>query len=188
MHRLGKTLGWSSRLCTDAHLLFHVMPQKFRFRFVKDHLGPAPGWFVRGKVVGKFPLNPRLQHPVCHNRRRQGASQDRRERSKRFGVDRRSAISATGYQTSISRMGFLDKALRRQIDQVEDPPVLSSHFETSVPSLYMAGLASANSFGPLARFAFGAKFTAKHSRHVVAKIRASAASRARGRSVGYATD
>ena len=50
-------IGWPSRLCTDVPLLFHAMPQKFRFRFVRDHLGPAPGWFVRDKVVGKVPLH-----------------------------------------------------------------------------------------------------------------------------------
>jgi lysine/ornithine N-monooxygenase len=44
-------------------------------------------------------------------------------------------ISATGYQVSISRMGFLDEGLRRLVHQVEDTPVLSSHFETSVPGL-----------------------------------------------------
>jgi thioredoxin reductase len=98
-------------------------------------------------------------------------------------------ISATGYRVSIARMGFLDEAMRRQLHKVEDTPVLSSHFETSVPGLYMVGLASAYSFGPLTRFACGAEFTAKHiSKHVAAKIRASASSRPRSRNVGYATD
>jgi thioredoxin reductase len=98
-------------------------------------------------------------------------------------------ISATGYHTSVERLGFLDEALRRQIDQVEDTPVLSRNFETSVPGLYMVGLASSNSFGPLARFAYGAKFTAKHiSKHVIAKFRASASSQPRKRSVLYVTD
>ena len=152
-------------------------------------MGRLPGWFVRDKVVGKFPLHlgcnilsATIEDGKVHLKivEKDGSDSE-------LIVDH--VISATGYQTSISRMGFLDESLRRQIDQVEDTPVLSSHFETSVPGLYMVGLASANSFGPLARFAFGAKFTAKHiSKHVVAKIRASAASRARGRSVGYATD
>jgi thioredoxin reductase len=165
------------------------MPQKFRFRFVRDHLGPAPGWFVRDKVVGKFPL-----HLGC---KVQSASiEDGKVHLKMVEKDGRNAeliadhvISATGYQVSISRMGFLDEALRRLIYQVEDTPVLSSHFETSVPGLYMVGLASAYSFGPLTRFACGAEFTAKHiSKHVVAKIGASASSRLRRRSVGYATE
>jgi hypothetical protein len=38
-------------------------------------------------------------------------------------------------------------------------PVLSRHFETSVPGLFVVGTAAANSFGPLLRFAYGAGFT-----------------------------
>jgi len=187
--RSGLGIGWSSRLCTDAPLLFHVMPQKFRFRFVRDHLGPAPGWFVRDKVVGKFPLHVgcKIQSVLIEDGKVHLKIVEKDGSNSELIVDH--VISATGYQISISRMRFLDEALRRQIREVEDTPVLSSHFETSVPGLYMVGLASANSFGPLTRFAYGARFTAKRiSKHVAAKIRASASSRPRGRSVGYATD
>ena len=187
--RSGLGIGWRSRLCTDAPLLFHVMPQKFRFRTVRNVLGPAPGWFVRDKVVGKFPLHLgcKIQSVLIEDGKVHLKIVEKEGSNSELVVDH--VISATGYQISISRMGFLDEALRRQIHKVEDTPVLSSHFETSVPGLYMVGLASANSFGPLARFAYGARFTAKRiSKHVVAKIRASASSRPRGRSVGYATD
>jgi thioredoxin reductase len=187
--RSGLGIGWSSRLCDDAPLLFHAMPQKFRFRFVRDHLGPSVGWFVRDKVVGKFPLHLgcKIQSAAIEDGKVHLKIVEKDGSNSELIVDH--VISATGYQVSVSRMGFLDEALRRLIHKVEDTPVLSSHFETSVPGLYMVGLASANSFGPLTRFACGAKFTAKHiSKHVVARIRASASSRPRGRSVGYATD
>jgi thioredoxin reductase len=187
--RSGLGIGWRSRLCTDAPLLFHVMPQKFRFRTVRNVLGPAPGWFVRDKVVGKFPLHLgcKIQSASIEDGKVHLKIVEKDGSNSELIVDH--VISATGYQISISRMGFLDEALRRLLHKVEDTPVLSSHFETSVPGLYMVGLASANSFGPLTRFAYGAKFTAKRiSKHVVARIRASASSRSRGRSVGYATD
>jgi len=187
--RSGLGIGWSSRLCTDAPLLFHAMPQKFRFRFTRDHLGPAPGWFVRDKVVGKFPLHLgcKIQSASIEDGKVHLKIVQKDGSDSELIVDH--VISATGYQIAISRMRFLDEALRRLIHKVEDTPVLSRHFETSVPGLYIVGLASANSFGPLARFAYGAKFTAKRiSKHVAAKIRASASSRSRGRSVGYATD
>jgi thioredoxin reductase len=182
-------IGWPSRLCTDVPLLFHAMPQKFRFRFVRDHLGPAPGWFVRDKVVGKFPLHLgcKVQSASIEDGKVHLNIVEKDGRNSELIADH--VISATGYQVSVSRMRFLDEALRRLVYQVEDTPVLSSHFETSVPGLYMVGLASAYSFGPLTRFACGAEFTAKHiSKHVVAKIGASASSRPRGRSVGYATE
>ena len=50
---------------------------------------------------------------------------------------------------------------------MNDTPILSRNFEASVPGLYFVGPASANSFGPLARFACGAGFTAKRlARHL----------------------
>jgi thioredoxin reductase len=81
-------------------------------------------------------------------------------------------IGATGFQVSISRLGFIDATLREQIRTVDDTPVLSRNFESSVPGLYLVGVASANSFGPLTRFAYGAKFTARHiSKHLAKRLR-----------------
>ncbi len=47
-------------------------------------------------------------------------------------------------------------------------PVLSSAFESSLPGMYFAGLAAANSFGPVMRFAFGGDFTARTVTQAVA--------------------
>jgi hypothetical protein len=70
-------------------------------------------------------------------------------------------IAATGYRPALERLPFLDAQLRGQIRTAGGAPVLSDAFESSVAGLYWAGLASANSFGPLARFAYGAGFTAR---------------------------
>jgi lysine/ornithine N-monooxygenase len=71
-------------------------------------------------------------------------------------------IAATGFRVAMRRLPFLDSGLRDRLRCVEDTPVLKSNFEASVPGLYFVGLASANSFGPVARFAYGAGFTARH--------------------------
>ncbi len=167
--RSGLGLGWKSKLCTDAPFVFHAMPQRLRFRAVQRHLGPSPGWFIRDKVVDRFPLH--LGATI------QGASLENSHVSLRF-TERDSPptdlrldhiIGATGFRVAISRLKFLDEDMRRQIRAVDDTPVLSRNFETSIPDLYMVGVASANCFGPLTRFAFGAKFTARHlSRHLAA--------------------
>jgi hypothetical protein len=47
--------------------------------------------------------------------------------------------------------------------------VLSSTFESSVPGLYFVGIAAANSFGPVMRFAFGAGFAAKRLTQAMAQ-------------------
>jgi thioredoxin reductase len=176
--RSGLGVGWRSRLCTDAPLLFHVMPRDFRFRVVQRHLGPAPGWFVREKVVGKFPLHlgcsiegAVVEDGMVHLKlvERDGSS---------AGLTFDHVIGATGFQVSVSRLAFLDSSLRQQIHTIDDTPVLSRNFETSVPGLYMVGLASANSFGPLTRFAYGAKFTA---RHISRSLSRSSAKKAEGK-------
>jgi cation diffusion facilitator CzcD-associated flavoprotein CzcO len=159
--RSGLGPGWRSRLCTDAPLVFRLMPRKFRFLVVRKHLGPAPGWFVRDKVVDRFPLHlgATLKAAEVEN------GHVRISFANAAGVDQEvladHVIGATGFKVSISKLGFLDESLRQQILTIEDTPVLSSNFESSVPGLYLVGIASANSFGPLTRFAFGARFTAK---------------------------
>jgi thioredoxin reductase len=168
--RSGLGTGWRSRLCTDAPLVFHAMPQNFRLKVVATHLGPAPGWFVRDKVVGKVPLHEGVQlkdaRVVGGKAHLKFAKKDGREVD--LAVDH--IICATGFRVALSRLGFLEKPLQEEIRSVEDSPILSTVFESSVPGLYFVGAASANSFGPLTRFAFGAGFTAKRlSKHLAAR-------------------
>jgi thioredoxin reductase len=165
--RSGLGPGWRSRLCTDAPLGFRLMPRKFRFWIVQKHLGPAPGWFVRDKVIDRFPLHlgVTLKSVAVENDQVKISFVDVNGRDEQLGVHH--VIGATGFKVAISKLKFLDDSLLQQISTVQDTPVLSSNFESSVPGLYMVGIASANSFGPLTRFAFGAKFTAKRiSRHL----------------------
>lgn len=167
--RSGLGIGWRSRLCTDAPLIFHAMPEEFRLRVVRNHLGPAPGWFVRDRIEGKVPMH---LGATIESARTDGASL-RLTLSKKgaanCGVTVDHLIAATGYRVAVSKMGFLSESLRSRMKTADDSPVLSRSFETSVPGLYMVGVASANSFGPMMRFAYGAGYTAKRlSRHMAA--------------------
>ena len=169
--RSGLGLGWRSRLCTDAPLLFHLMPERFRLKVVQRHLGPAPGWFMKDRVVGKVPMH--LGATLAAVEPRDGAVRLTLEQpAGRKVLEVAHVIAATGYRPEIGRLPFLADDLRGQILTAGDAPVLNRHFECSVPGLYWVGLASANSFGPLTRFAFGARFTARRlSRHLAASLR-----------------
>jgi hypothetical protein len=163
--RSGLGLGWRSRLCTEAPLLFHAMPQGVRFRAVKRHLGPAPGWFVREKAtsipthLGVELRNADVRGEKVHLTLTDGTSNS--------GLVVDHVIGGTGYRVALERLRFLDKELRKKIQTAEDTPVLNTYFESSVPGLYFVGVASANSFGPLARFAYGAMYTARRiSKHL----------------------
>jgi thioredoxin reductase len=152
-------VGWRSRLCVDAPWLFRNMPQRLRHRVVRRHLGPAPGWFVKDKVVGRFPLH--LGVEVVSAEIRDQAVHLRLagdEGSHEIVVDH--VIAGTGYRVDLKRLAFLDERLRHSIRAADDTPVLGRSFESSVPGLYFVGVASANTFGPLTRFACGAEFTA----------------------------
>jgi thioredoxin reductase len=78
-------------------------------------------------------------------------------------------VAATGYKVNLQKLKFLSGNTRSRIRTVEGSPVLSASFESSLPGLYFAGLAAANSFGPVMRFAFGADFTARTVSKAVAK-------------------
>jgi cation diffusion facilitator CzcD-associated flavoprotein CzcO len=159
-------LGWRSRMCTDLPWLFHLLPADLRFRIVKSHLGPAPGWFVRDKVDGRVATHLGVTLDAAEVRGggvhlTLGGPRGPQE----LMVDH--VIGGTGYRVSLKRLGFLDAALRGRIREMRDAPVLSQSFESSVPGLYFVGIASASCFGPLTRFACGAEFTAKRlSRHL----------------------
>jgi cation diffusion facilitator CzcD-associated flavoprotein CzcO len=166
--RSGLGLGWRSRMCTDAPLLFYRLPLRLRLRAVRNHLGPAPGWFVREQVVGRVPLHlgVGLRKAAVAGGRVHLTYARQGEPESTLVVDH--VIAGTGYRVSMGRLRFLDERLRQQLRSVQDAPVLSTSFESSVPGLYLVGLASANNFGPLTRFAFGARFTAQRlSAHLV---------------------
>jgi hypothetical protein len=65
-------------------------------------------------------------------------------------------VAATGYQVDLRRLGFLSHQYIQQLRTVEQTPILTADFESSVPGLYFVGLASARSFGPVMRFVVGA--------------------------------
>jgi lysine/ornithine N-monooxygenase len=157
--RSGLGLGWRSRLCTDAPLIFHALPQKLRLRAVQRHLGPSPGWFMREKIAG-LPLNlgAALSEPVVQGNQIGLRFTQHGGQQREMLVDH--VIAATGYRVRLQRLAFLDSVLRTRLRSVDETPVLNRYFESSVKGLFFVGLASANSFGPLTRFAYGARFTA----------------------------
>jgi thioredoxin reductase len=161
--------GMRSRFFADAPGVFYYLPEGLRLEIVRKTLGPSGGWFIRDKVIGKVPL-----HLGCTP---QGAdvqngkvrlSIQAADGSKREVVAEH-IIAATGYRVDLERLKFVSPEIRSKIKTVGGAPVLSTGFESSVPGLYFAGVAAANSFGPVMRFAFGAGFAARTITHALAK-------------------
>ena len=70
-------------------------------------------------------------------------------------------IAGTGYRVDINRLTFLSPEILAGIKTADGSPILSSTLQSSVTGLYFVGLAAANSFGPVMRFAFGAEFASR---------------------------
>jgi thioredoxin reductase len=153
--------GMRSRFFADAPMAFHYLPERLRVEAVRRTLGPSGGWFIRDKVVGKVPLHlgctPQSAEVQNGGVRLRVRSADGSERE----IVTEHVIAATGYKVDLERLKFLNPEIRSKLNALNGAPVLSSSFESSIPGLYFVGVAAANSFGPVMRFAFGAGFAAR---------------------------
>jgi len=149
--------GWRSFMCSNAPRLFRRLPEALRLRATERHLGPAPGWFMRGKLQANTVLGHELESAWAH----QGGAVVRARSADGVAVEIAAdhVIAATGYRSDLRSLPFLESGLREQIAQVRHTPNLSDHFESSVPGLYAVGPLAANAFGPLMRFMVGAEYS-----------------------------
>jgi thioredoxin reductase len=153
--------GWKSMLLAKLPHLFRHLPEATRLRIVRTYLGPAPGYFMRDRVMGKVKVHFELEAVEGKPNAGgvlltlSGKGGEKRE----LQVDH--VICGTGYKSELARLPFLDKGLISQISAVQGTPNLSANFESSVPGLYFVGAIGANTFGPVLRFACGAETTAR---------------------------
>ena len=151
-----------------APSLFRYLPEARRLDIVRHTLGPAGAWWLKDRVVDKVPLmvgTTVTSAEESGGRVKLNLLQDGATRT--LIVDH--VIAGTGYQIDIGRLPYLAPNLLGALRQQLQAPVLSPNFESSVPGLYFAGLASAYAFGPIMRFVAGAAPTAhrleRHFRH-----------------------
>jgi hypothetical protein len=164
--------GWKLFFCAHTPNLFRYLPEQIRLEAVRRILGPAPGWFIRDQVVGKVPFNLGVKVIKADIRNSRIGLQLASGSGGLKTLEADHVIAATGYRVDLRRLSFLSPDLLAGIRSVEQTPVLSSNFESSVRGLYFAGASAANSFGPLLRFAFGAGFAARCiSGHLASPVR-----------------
>lgn len=161
--------GWRSHLCANYPGIFRLLPERLRLKIVRTHLGPSGGWFAKDKVVGRvgLMLGYSTESADVHNGKVRIRLRGRDGTYREILADH--IIAATGYKVDLERLPFLSAEIRSKIKTTGGSPALSSSFESTVPGLYFVGVAAANSFGPLMRFAFGAGFTADRIQKAMAK-------------------
>jgi thioredoxin reductase len=166
----GIGLGLRLRFFANAPLAFHYLPERYRLKAVRTTLGPSGGWFAKEMIMGKVRLL--LGFTLERAEIRDGKvnlylrSEDGTNRE--ILVDH--VIAATGYKVNLERLSFLGPEIRSKLKSVDGSPVLSSTFESSVSGLYFVGVAAANSFGPVMRFAYGARFAARCLTRELARV------------------
>ncbi|MDF0643859.1 MAG: NAD(P)-binding domain-containing protein [Nitrospira sp.] len=162
--------GWKLFWCTNLPLVFRLMPERFRFLVAQKILGPAPGWFIKEEVVDKVPFNlgVTITEASAKNGRVYLQLTDSSGSPRTLVTDH--VIAATGYKVDLRRLTFLDSEIQSGMRSVDHTPILSSKFESSVPGLYLVGVSATHTFGPLLRFAFGARFTAARLSRHLAKV------------------
>jgi thioredoxin reductase len=153
--------GIRSRFFANAPLAFHCLPERFRVEAVRRTLGPSGGWFIRDKVIGKVPLHLGCTPQGVEVQNGKVKLSIRSTEGGEREIVSEHIIAATGYKVDLERLTFLNPEIRAQLQTVNGSPALSSSFESSVAGIYFVGIAAANSFGPVMRFAFGAGFAAR---------------------------
>jgi thioredoxin reductase len=169
--------GLRSTLFCTFPTLFRYLPKNLRLKIIRRHLGPSAPWFTKDRVDGKVPVQlgctperAEIRDGKVHLFVRTGDGGQRE-------IVTEHVITATGYKVDLSRLTFLSDDIRSKIKDLERTPVLKSNYESSIPGLYFVGIAAANSFGPLMRFAFGADFAARHLTQCIRKVLARNAAR-----------
>jgi cation diffusion facilitator CzcD-associated flavoprotein CzcO len=165
MSGLGPGLGpW---FYSNAPNCFCHLPRQIRLARVRKVLGPAGAWWLRDRVLGRstIMLGHVVQRAETIGERVRLHLQASDGELRQLTTDH--VIAATGYRFALGSLPFLSQRLLKQLRSLQQTPVLSPNFESSVPGLYFTGLASANQFGPAMRFVYGAGFTARRvSRHI----------------------
>jgi thioredoxin reductase len=153
--------GWRNLVFTEFPNIYRHFPEETRHRIAMKTVGPAGGWFMRDRVEGRLPIH--LGHTIAQAQ----PMGDRVEL--RFGTTSGKehistfdhVIAATGYRYDLRQIAFLRDALLEQLRSRFGTPILGSDFQSSVPGLHFVGAVSLNSFGPVVRFIYGTRFTAR---------------------------
>lgn len=161
--------GWFNLFCVKAPNLFRYLPAKLRCKLVREFLGPSGGWFIRNRLQ---PVKILLGQTLVSAKEVKGMANlvFRTDDGKTENFQADHIITATGYKSEIKRMNFLSKDIQKSLELLNETPKLSAHFESTMPGLYFAGPITANTFGPVMRFAVGAGSTSKILSNRLTKI------------------
>lgn len=160
--------GWLMTICGRAPEIIHALPDRARLAILNNYLGPSGGYFVRTQVTQSTTtkMGRVIEKAEEHAGRVRLSLVDLS--GARETIESDHLIAATGYKIDLGKLGFLDQATVERLRTIDNTPVLSRNFESSVRGLYFVGLSSARSFGPVMRFVVGAVHPARRLARIFA--------------------
>jgi FAD-dependent urate hydroxylase len=157
----GVASGWRSVAISELPRVFrwYFRPER-RHWFVARSYGPGGSWWLRERVESRVPieLGTRVISAEPHGA---GLRLQVQDSAGLRPLETAHLVAGTGFKVDIDRLDYLEPALAQAIAR-EGPgiPALDARFETSVPGLFIVGVASSPVFGPIMRFMYGAKHVA----------------------------
>jgi thioredoxin reductase len=154
--------GWRNWVYAERSGWFRRLPEHRRARIAATALGPAGAWWVRDRVEPCVEVRLGQEVAAAYEAggvvRLETVGRD----GARTALDTEHVIAATGFRATCARMDLLTPEVRGGLAALVDgSPAVGRDFESSVPGLFLAGLATASGFGPAMRFVYGAAFTAE---------------------------
>jgi FAD-dependent urate hydroxylase len=157
----GVASGWRSVAISELPQVFRwYFPAERRHWFVARSYGPGGSWWLRERIEGQMPieLGTRVLAAEAHGA---GVRLHLQMPAGSRQLDTEHLIAGTGFKVDIDRLDYLEPELALAIArEAQGIPALDGHFETSIPGLFIVGIASAPVFGPIMRFMYGAKHVA----------------------------
>ncbi len=157
--KAGLGSGWKEVAIGELPRVFRAaFPPEKRHRFVASSWGPTGAHWLRPRLEG-------VELAAGH-RVRAASVQGERVRLEVEGpggtreIVTDHLIAGTGFKVDLDRMSVLAPALRASLRREGPAPLLDASCETSSRGLFIVGVASAPTFGPVMRFMFGAKHAA----------------------------
>jgi FAD-dependent urate hydroxylase len=151
--------GWRSLFVSELPKVFRRLPLQTRHDYVAWSWGPAGAWWLQERARDRFPLL--TSHTIAHAVERGGKlvlAVQNPEKTVMSETDH--VVAATGYRVDLDRIQYLSPGLRAKITTYQGVPILDRALQSSIAGLHFVGVTSAQSFGPVMRFVYGAKHAA----------------------------
>lgn len=170
--KAGIAPGWFNWIEETFPYGFQRLPRSTKDRLLGGSLshGPMGSSWLKPRLIGKVPLYEQIS--VEEVKEADGGLVLTLSNKKTLKADH--LILGTGYRPDLKRLPMLGSSLFPHIREYQGSPVLTNHFESTIPGLYFVGFSSFKSCGPYYRFVVGTGAAAR-------RVASSAAQRARVR-------